>query len=237
MNLQEKIENKKNQIAKLEKKVAALEKETDKEFVILCDKFFSGQDKSSIYNYRKEKQLMFLPEYYQKRSELECTKETLAKYIKQLESEKAREETLKELPDVIIKFKNNIVDVWDRYDNWKLQEIKKIYRDDSIDYKTRRDELVKRFGKNWYEFKSYLPETIHQNNVKDADTLILNMINRVSEKAGKIIDCAGLRLDRDNQGYTTINGLIIGEKRAVSIESIGAGGYNIQRYHIRVLVK
>ena len=63
------------------------------------------------------------------------------------------------------------------------------------------------------------------------------MINRVIEKTGKIIDASGLCTDRDNSGYTIINGKIIGETGTARIESIGAGGYNIQRYHIRVLVK
>jgi len=34
-----------------------------------------------------------------------------------------------------------------------------------------------------------------------------------------------------------INGIVRGEKGAVTVETIGVGGWNIQKFHFRVLVK
>ena len=59
------------------------------------------------------------------------------------------------------------------------------------------------------------------------------LIARVEAKAGKIVDAGGLYMGHNRE----LNGLIIGEKKAVYVETIYAGGYNIQCLHYRVLVK
>lgn len=141
------------------------------------------------------------------------------------------------LPESVKEFREKLIERWNNYDFWKRDEIKKIYNDDSIAYRERIEKLTKMFGRGWYEFKYLTNNQIEEQNEKDADKLILNMINRVVEITGKITDTKYLSTHSDNQGYTIINGKIIGEKGTAIIESIGAGGYNIQRYHIRVLVK
>ena len=61
----------------------------------------------------------------------------------------------------------------------------------------------------------------------------LRLILQVVKKAGKIVDARGLRFGYD----TGINGTIVGEKTTVDVETIMAGGYNIQCFHYRVLIK
>jgi hypothetical protein len=58
-------------------------------------------------------------------------------------------------------------------------------------------------------------------------------VAKVEEKAGKIQDLKGLRVAGDG----SINGFAIGSERTVEVETILAGGYNIQKLHYRVLVK
>ena len=72
-----------------------------------------------------------------------------------------------------------------------------------------------------------------KRNVED---LILNLMYRVYKKCGNIVDVRGLYLNSANEG-TCINGRIIGDKGTAYVESILAGGYNIQCLHVRVLVK
>ena len=98
-------------------------------------------------------------------------------------------------------------------------------------------EMNNKWGRGWYDFQYLTSVQIHNLNVTAAETLVFNLVNRTVELTGKIIDCSDLYLDRDNNGYSIINGLVIGEEGKARVESIGAGGYNIQRYHIRVLVK
>jgi len=59
------------------------------------------------------------------------------------------------------------------------------------------------------------------------------LIIRVKKITGKILDASFLHIGLNGE----INGFIIGEKGKAKVETISAGGYNIQCYHFRVLVK
>jgi len=235
MNLEERIQNKRNQIAKMEKNLTKYV--VSDEFTAMCDRYFETHDRTELENYKKSQGIWYLPDYYSKRCDLEDAKSTLQKYLKQLEDEKAKEASLSELPEVVVEFRSNLIKRWDEYDFWKLEEIDRIYKNNDIEYKDKINQLREKFGLGWRDFSWLTKEQIHNQNVKDADALILNMINRTVSLTGKITDCKYLYLDQDNSGYTIINGLVIGESGKARIESIGAGGYNIQKYHIRVLVK
>lgn len=67
---------------------------------------------------------------------------------------------------------------------------------------------------------------------KYADGYIMNLINRVTKYIGEITDYSNLYLTG-----SAINGIVIGERGKVRVETILAGGYNIQCLHNRVLVK
>jgi hypothetical protein len=56
---------------------------------------------------------------------------------------------------------------------------------------------------------------------------------RALSKCGRLTDATGLVIGDNGE----INGRIIGEKGAATITTIGAGGYNIQCFHYRVLVR
>jgi hypothetical protein len=57
-------------------------------------------------------------------------------------------------------------------------------------------------------------------------------IKRITDKAGNV-ESADLRIGQDG----SINGKVTGDKSTVTVNSIVAGGYNIQKAHYRVLVK
>lgn len=59
------------------------------------------------------------------------------------------------------------------------------------------------------------------------------LIQTIEKKAGKIIDAENLTTGKDG----SINGKVVGDKATVEVETIYAGGYNIQRLHYRTLVK
>lgn len=60
---------------------------------------------------------------------------------------------------------------------------------------------------------------------------MIDLVQRIGEHVGKITDAQGLHVQNGE-----IAGTIIGEHGKASIQTIGAGGYNIQRYHFRTLV-
>lgn len=62
----------------------------------------------------------------------------------------------------------------------------------------------------------------------------IDLVNRVTKLVGKIQDANNLSIGNQNG---ELNGIIIGTNGRVRIETISAGGYNIQRFHYRVLLK
>lgn len=60
-----------------------------------------------------------------------------------------------------------------------------------------------------------------------------NLIARVEDKVGEIKDAGGLYIGVNGE----LNGVVIGEKGKARVETIYAGGYNVQVLHYRVLVK
>lgn len=71
------------------------------------------------------------------------------------------------------------------------------------------------------------------NNVLEEEkkAKIITLVNRIKEVVGTIEDAKGLRITNGN-----LNGIIVGDKGTAKVETIGAGGYNIQCFHFRTLV-
>lgn len=80
-------------------------------------------------------------------------------------------------------------------------------------------------------------EKIHKENYEAGRQLILDLLNRVTKITGPVRSWDGLDVTRGNQGFLVINGIVIGEGGKAQVESIYAGGYAVQRLHIRTLVK
>lgn len=59
-----------------------------------------------------------------------------------------------------------------------------------------------------------------------------NLVTKVTKVTGKIIDASYLTIGVDGN----LNGIIVGEDGKAKVNTIGAGGYNIQCYHFRTLV-
>lgn len=237
----DKITKKELEIKKLEARLAQLLNECSSEEATLINNYLLTGDVNPYRQWLKANNKYYGGDAWSKAINLYNARNTLAKYQKQLKEEEIKSNILNNLPQVLIDFKNNLIKHWDEYDTWKKQTIKEEYKNQpqgiGTEYRQWQYNMREKWGRGWYDFLYITSEQIHKNNVKDAESLVLNLINRTIEFTGEITDCSGLSLDNDNQGYLIINGLVIGEKGKARVESIGAGGYNIQRYHIRVLVK
>jgi chromosome segregation ATPase len=79
-------------------------------------------------------------------------------------------------------------------------------------------------------------EQIHAQNQRDGEHLILDLLKRVTKITGPVRDWSGLHVTQGNMG-AVLNGYVVGDDGKARVESILAGGYNIQRLHVRTLVK
>ncbi len=68
---------------------------------------------------------------------------------------------------------------------------------------------------------------------KEKNNKLLDLMNRVTAITGTIIDATNLKINAKGD----IDGVIYGEKGNCKVNTIGAGGYNVQCFHYRVLVK
>lgn len=76
-------------------------------------------------------------------------------------------------------------------------------------------------------------EEIEKLLAKELESKKQKLYNDVFNKIGCIIDARALYVGYDG----SLNGLVIGENGKAVITTISAGGYNIQSFHYRVLVK
>jgi hypothetical protein len=103
-------------------------------------------------------------------------------------------------------------ELWKTYDRFR-QAVKLLY---NIEFPINKRE--EKLG-------SYLDKEVERKKK--------NLILRIEKKAGKIVDGKDIHIGDDGE----INGVIHGETAIVNVRTISAGGYNIQCFHYRVLVK
>jgi len=75
-------------------------------------------------------------------------------------------------------------------------------------------------------------EKLNKDLDREADAKYDFIIERTNEITGTITDATNLRIGAKGD----LNGYIIGERGKAKVETIGAGGYNIQCYHFRTLI-
>lgn len=157
---------------------------------------------------------------------LEDAEKILSNWKDKLEAAEAKENCfITEIPKALQNYKIYLVEQWDEFDKKRRQKLSEEYK--QIGYTT----FIKKYKYSGYEFMSWTDEQIHKDNERTAETLILDLYYRVKAITGKITGWNYLTI---HNGH--INGWVEGEDGVAKVESILAGGYNIQRLHIRVLV-
>ena len=105
-------------------------------------------------------------------------------------------------------------------------------------YKASYDEYRKAFDERWHFIYPYVEcgvfngAKLRKELEQDKKAKYDDIIERTNVITGKITDASGLSVG----GKGELNGLIKGERGTARVETIGAGGYNIQCFHFRTLI-
>ena len=223
--LNERIANAEAKIAKktatIEKKKALIEKKTAK-----LEKL-EGNEK-----FWTECEIKHLHE------DIERNESEIAEITKSLEGYRAQtgkanedEQMLKEIPENMKQMQVELVEKWNEYDKQRREQVRKAYNE--LGWR----EFHNKFSHADYELRYKTDEEINKENERDARALILDLIRRVKNITGEITSWAGVRAEIGTWGFTVLNGVVEGKQGRCVVESIFAGGYNIQRLHVRVLTK
>lgn len=105
------------------------------------------------------------------------------------------------------------------------QECDKAYRAREKEIDLRFSKQVIRYGKG---YANYEKDTAADKKAKRE-----MFYARIAEITGAIKDAKYLTIGDNGE----INGIVYGDKGTVSVETISAGGWNIQCFHFRVLVR
>lgn len=236
------IEGKKKEIAKLEKKLERIHKAEA-----------TGWEVNPYYYH--ESDLTYTTR------DLEAAKKALAAYEEQLitEGEKAASRNVKAIIDFLEAWKARVReyyrDAFDRflvaraeyykksgeYTDWFNHDGHRVWREDREAYKAKDreyKELRDQFHKTWnfimcyVERDTFLEDKFERELKQDAEAKYDDIINRTNEICGKIVDATGLSVGPKGE----LDGIVIGERGNAKVQTIGAGGYNIQCYHFRTLI-
>lgn len=154
----------------------------------------------------------------------------LEKWQKKLEEVNAETKRLDEIPEQLKKLQQELAEKIATSD---IKHRERMYQDNKeMDYKefTEKYSYTEReyyMGRSDKDFR----EMVKRDAVAEAKWWILDLINRVEKKVGEITEW--------KLWFTSkaLNGYVVGTKGSAKIETIIAGGWNIQRRHNRVLVK
>jgi hypothetical protein len=154
---------------------------------------------------------------------LEAWKSKVMNYYERMFPEylKAKETRIEEHSE----YCDNLNRVW--HEREKREEVRKAEK-----------ELERQFNQAWGNFIKYDDfdrfdkERLQKELNRDAELKYDDIIERTNFICGTITDATGLRVGLKGD----LDGFIIGERGTAKVQTIGAGGYNIQCFHFRTLV-
>lgn len=135
-------------------------------------------------------------------------------------------------------------DYWNTWGEWRSDKRNEFpdmqsYRDARTNARYERDNKEALFRQTWGWIAPYVSsdgireEALRKDLDREAERKYDFIIERTNAIVGQIVDASDLRIANNGE----LNGVVIGTKGNATIDTIGAGGYNIQRFHFRTLIK
>ncbi len=165
----------------------------------------------------------------------------------QLAKSVEKEKILNEVPNELKALEDELTKTWyqwsiearaDFKENLeKIQEARRIESKTSYkgynEYMTDEIREVLKFYTRSYEYRVCRSnEELFAEAQKDAKRFVIKMYNDIKEITGTVTSWNNVHFN-----LRELNGVVYGEKGNAKIQTITAGGYNIQRLHLRTLIK
>lgn len=162
-----------------------------------------------------------------KRKEIAKLEKEIAELSKLVAGDNAKRNAKEELAIQFADYIDRLADAWTKWDVEKKDEIEAFQSENGY------DATVKKYKYSTYEYYRYGDkESFDKDNRKSALEMIWDMVQRAEKITGKVTDLSNVHVN----GYL-FEGYIEGETGRAYLHSILAGGYNIQKLHVRVLVR
>ena len=123
-------------------------------------------------------------------------------------------------------------------DRWNSRRRLGLSQDEIKELDQEMQKIRIKFQSDWNHVTQFFhgslswEETLERDMEIEKNRKYDDIINRTVKITGTITDASNLRVGAKGD----LNGFIIGEKGKAKVETIGAGGWNIQRWHLRTLV-
>lgn len=156
-----------------------------------------------------------------------------------LQQEQLKQKELDDIPPILQELRQNIYDLFlNRYTGYKETSLEIASKIGGM-YGSYRKEMMKElfvvYGAIVADYEYWADasdEEIEKRARRSADAYVMDLIRRVTKKVGTITDYSDLTVRGP-----AINGRIIGDRGSTYVDTITAGGYNIQRLHYRVILR
>lgn len=248
--------------AQIEKKWNSLEKKynwnrTDREshYITLMNRGYSSNEADEISWTISD--IESLEEDIERGSnEIAEIKERLAKYEAELQTviEKENSRNVKAILDFLADWKEKCINyhiemlpkyiearnAWIDLDRDYSEKLEAVWGDYEKyrEIKKERDALKKEFGTAWGWIGAYVTrgkldmDRLEKDYQRDCELKYDDIIERTNDLIGEIKDASGLEVNNK----AGLDGIIVGERGTVKVNTISAGGYNIQCFHFRTLI-
>lgn len=148
-------------------------------------------------------------------------------YKQKLDGAREQEDVYAKFPEVLKRAEKELAQRWFENALNNIEKARELFR--NKEYK----KIIAQYGQDVYQFIRFATpeEEIKAEYEKSAKAYVMDLYRRVVKVTGEVIDYSGLRLS----GHA-LNGVVTGKLGKVNVETIVAGGYNIQCEHLRAII-